>query len=99
MIVTAGRLRSGNTSTGRCGSVNRPKTTNAPLRPSTRTRLRSDCVTRIVNINDAAFLADLVDQLGALGHDALAVLDAGPHQDPLAVERLNPYRAVGKPFR
>jgi hypothetical protein len=50
MMVTVGRLRSGKTSTGSRGTVNAPNTTSTNASASTSRRLRSEWVTRNVNI-------------------------------------------------
>src|SRR3954452_11682151 len=54
-------------------------------------RFRRLRATRILNM--ARLLADLVDQLGAADHDAVALCDTGHDEDPGSVERLYPNRA------
>src|SRR5262245_43431409 len=79
--VTVGRLRSGNTSTGRLRKVMAPYTSRMRAAPSTNKRLRRLAVMRKLNIRRPDVLADLVEQGGAFGDHAQIGFEACQHDD------------------
>src|SRR5215470_17101245 len=89
--VTIGRLRSGKTSIGIRGRTNEPRKTSSRAAARTKMRLRRLAETRVLNTD--RLLADLIDQLGAAHHDAVALPDAAHDRDTGRVERLRSHRA------